>query len=206
MLIACSGSIASILMPEIVDYAINLKCFNIKVILTNSAKYFTDMKIGKDKKDYTDFETSKNCNVYIDNDEWNFWDNNKEVLHIELRKWADFLLLAPLSANTLAKIANGIADNLLTSVVKAWDYKKPIFYALAMNTFMYNNSITQKHQEILNKELFFIEIPVVSKKLKCGDSGKGALAQISDIFKEIMSYINRLTIPSYFPLRIKLSN
>lgn len=48
------------------------------------------------------------------------------MLHIELRKWADLLLIAPLSANSLAKIANGMADNLLTSVVRAWDYKKPL--------------------------------------------------------------------------------
>lgn len=47
------------------------------------------------------------------------------VLHIELRKWADVLLIAPLSANTLAKIAGGLCDNLLTSVVRAWDFSKP---------------------------------------------------------------------------------
>ena len=46
------------------------------------------------------------------------------VLHIELRKWADICLIAPLSANTLAKIANGLADNLLTSTLRAWDFSK----------------------------------------------------------------------------------
>ncbi len=48
------------------------------------------------------------------------------VLHIELRRWADVLLVAPLSANTLAKMANGLADNLLTCVVRAWDFSKPL--------------------------------------------------------------------------------
>jgi phosphopantothenoylcysteine synthetase/decarboxylase len=47
------------------------------------------------------------------------------VLHIELRKWADVLVVAPLSANTLAKVAGGLCDNLLTSVVRAWDFSKP---------------------------------------------------------------------------------
>ena len=48
------------------------------------------------------------------------------VLHIELRRWADVLLLAPLSANTLAKAASGLCDNLLTCVVRAWDFDKPL--------------------------------------------------------------------------------
>lgn len=47
-------------------------------------------------------------------------------MHIELRNWADVLLIAPLSANTLAKIAGGLCDNLLTCVVRAWDFKKPL--------------------------------------------------------------------------------
>ncbi len=48
------------------------------------------------------------------------------VLHIELRRWADVLVLAPLSANTLAKVAHGLCDNLLTCVVRAWDFAKPL--------------------------------------------------------------------------------
>lgn len=48
------------------------------------------------------------------------------MLHIELRRWADVLLLAPLSANTLAKVSNGLCDNLLTCVVRAWDFAKPL--------------------------------------------------------------------------------
>lgn len=59
------------------------------------------------------------------------------VLHIELRRWADVLVLAPLSANTMAKVAHGLCDNLLTSVVRAWDYAKPMIVAPAMNTYMW---------------------------------------------------------------------
>lgn len=47
-------------------------------------------------------------------------------MHIELRRWADALLIAPLSANTLAKIAGGLCDNLLTCVIRAWDFEKPL--------------------------------------------------------------------------------
>lgn len=48
-----------------------------------------------------------------------------EVMHIELRRWADVLVIAPLSANSLAKLAHGLCDNLLTCVARAWDWKKP---------------------------------------------------------------------------------
>lgn len=54
--------------------------------------------------------------------EWELWKKRGDpVLHIELRKWADFLLVAPLSANSLAKISNGLCDNLLTLVCRAWE-------------------------------------------------------------------------------------
>jgi len=55
----------------------------------------------------------RGVNVYGDIDEWSWKKRGDEVLHIELRKWADLLLIAPLSANTMAKISNGICDNLL---------------------------------------------------------------------------------------------
>lgn len=62
-----------------------------------------------------------------DEEEWHSWQKKGDpVLHIELRKWADILIIAPLSANTLAKIAQGLCDNCLTSVVRAWDFSKPL--------------------------------------------------------------------------------
>lgn len=60
--------------------------------------------------------------VYCDEDEKRLWSKRGDpVLHIELRKWADVMLVAPLSANTLAKIANGFCDNLLTLVCRCWN-------------------------------------------------------------------------------------
>jgi hypothetical protein len=53
------------------------------------------------------------------------------VVHIELRRWADLLLIAPLSANTLAKAAGGLCDNLLTCVVRAWDFRRPLLVGTA---------------------------------------------------------------------------
>ena len=60
--------------------------------------------------------------VYGDSDEWREpWTRGAAILHIELRRWADLLVIAPLGANTLAKIVGGMADGILTSVVRAWD-------------------------------------------------------------------------------------
>ena len=62
-----------------------------------------------------------------DEEEWHVWQAKGDpVLHIDLRKWADLLVIAPLSANTLAKTAQGLCDNCLTSVVRAWDFRKPL--------------------------------------------------------------------------------
>lgn len=66
-----------------------------------------------------------------DEEEWHQWQKKGDpVLHIELRKWADLLVVAPLSANTLAKLAQGLCDNCLTSVVRAWDWSKPLLVCL----------------------------------------------------------------------------
>lgn len=71
------------------------------------------------------------CGETGDEDDWRSWQKvGDPVLHIELRRWADVLLLAPLSANTLAKAASGLCDNLLTCVVRAWDFKKPLLVGL----------------------------------------------------------------------------
>ena len=107
-----------------------------------------------------------------DTDEWN---NTERVLHIEMAKWCDVFLIAPLTANTLAKIANGFCDNLLTSTVRALG-EKALLLAPAMNTAMWENPLTARHirqtAEIYNLTL----IRPVAKKLADGDEGMGGLA------------------------------
>ncbi|XP_015279843.1 PREDICTED: phosphopantothenoylcysteine decarboxylase-like [Gekko japonicus] len=93
------------------------------------------------------------------------------VLHIDLRRWADLMVVAPLDANTLAKIANGICDNLLTCVVRAWDLSKPLLFCPAMNTAMWEHPITARQIEQL-VSFGYTEIPCIVKKLVCGDEGQ----------------------------------
>ena len=83
--------------------------------------------------------------VFADADEWRWQSRGDSVLHIQLRQWADVAVVAPLSANTLAKAALGLCDNLATCVLRAWDWRKPLVVAPAMNTMMYEHPVTHEH-------------------------------------------------------------
>ena len=99
------------------------------------------------------------------------------MLHIELKNVAEALIIAPLSANTLAKMSNGISDNLLTCVFRAWPYlkqedgqwqiTKPVLVAPAMNSNMYEHPITEKQIKILENELGVKVMDTVEKLLMC---------------------------------------
>ena len=89
------------------------------------------------------------CDGKAADDEWKHWDEiGDPVFHIILRDWADLLLIAPLSAHTLAKISNGLCDDTLSCVIRAWDFGhgdrpgKPIIMAPAMNSAMYQHPVS----------------------------------------------------------------
>lgn len=108
----------------------------------------------------------------------------KEVKHISLAEKADLMLIAPATANIIGKIANGIADDFLSTVVMAAASTTPVYIAPAMNTNMYENPIVQANIEKLRSYGYrFIE-PKESL-LACGTVGKGALADVDDIIKVI---------------------
>ncbi|VFR02918.1 unnamed protein product [Cuscuta campestris] len=172
ILLAASGSVAAIKFSNLCH------CFSewaeVKAVATKSSLHFIDKP-----------SLPKNVALYTDEDEWSGWQRiGDSVLHIELRRWADIMVIAPLSANTLAKIAGGLCDNLLTCIVRAWDYSKPLFVAPAMNTFMWTNPFTERHLMALD-EFGISLIPPVSKRLACGDYGNGAMAEPSLIFTTV---------------------
>ena len=166
ILLCVSGSISAYKSPSIAN-ALASQGHSVKVILTNSAKEFiTKLSFS-----------SQGFKTYDDQDDF----NSDGVLHIELIRWADTVLVAPMSANTLAKISGGFADNLLTTSLRAADWKKQkLVFCPAMNTNMFLHPITQMQMDIL-KTWGGKEIVPVSKKLACGEYGIGALAPISDI-------------------------
>lgn len=109
-----------------------------------------------------------------------------EIQHISLAKKADLMLIAPATANFLGKVANGIADDMLSTTVMAT--KAPVVFAPAMNTNMYENPIVQNNIAILKKYGYEFIDPA-SGRLACGDTGRGKLADtkhISDIVTSML--------------------
>ena len=204
ILLGVTGSVAAVKTPQLYQ---QLKSAGqaVKVIATASALYFFDPaemepRGGKRNPDV----------VTLDEDEWSGLEQGRrfglgeEVPHIQLRRWADLLCLAPLDANTLAKLAGGLADNCLTCVWRAWDSSRPVVLAPAMNTMMWEHPMTSRHLSQVGSDAggdFMPEtmeleevmmminhtsprlrvVPPISKRLACGDVGVGAMADVSEI-------------------------
>ena len=117
-------------------------------------------------------------NVYSDMFDRDAW----RMAHIELAKSTDIILIAPATANIIGKLANGLADDLLTTFVIT--SRAPVYIAPAMNDEMYANKIVRENCDKLKKHGFkFIE--PVKGKLACGTVGVGHLAEVEDIIKAI---------------------
>lgn len=186
ILIGATGSVATIKVPAIIDKLFKTygpDKVSIQLVVTKPAEHFLrGLKISTDVK------------IWRDEDEWcGFKRMGDPVLHTELRRWADVCLLAPLSANTLAKIANGICDNLLTSLLRCWTASTPVLVAPAMNTFMYTHPVTKKHLTMLQEDWPFITVlKPVEKVLVCGDIGMGGMRDWHDIVDILTKKISEI--------------
>ena len=127
LLLAASGSVATIKIPVILNaLSKHADQISTRLILTKPASQFLQGQSAEQPRLDAIRKIPGVDAIYTDEDEWAHpWTRTATesvpILHIELRKWADLMVIAPLSANTLAKITNGISDGLLTSVVRAWD-------------------------------------------------------------------------------------
>lgn len=171
ILLGVSGGIAAY---KVLDLCSRLKKrgVNLKIIMTESATEFIKP---------LSFETMGRCQVYTDL----FIGHHEQVHHIELAKWADVMLIAPASANTIAKMANGIADNFLLSTYLACD--KDVIIAPAMNTNMLKSKATQRNLETLNKDGVKIIKPEPGI-LACNTVGDGRLEEPSEIVDFLEDY------------------
>lgn len=106
-----------------------------------------------------------------------------EIQHISLAKKADLMLIVPATANIIGKVANGIADDMLSTTIMAT--KAPVVFCPAMNTNMYENPIVQMNISLL-KELGYEFIEPASGRLACGDEGKGKLQDTEIIAEETL--------------------
>ncbi|KAF4322437.1 hypothetical protein BBO99_00002495 [Phytophthora kernoviae] len=200
VLLCASGSVATVKVPEI---AVRLsETTEVCVVLTKSADFFLQRAKDYNATAWKTFDAaiklSENEPGYIpvvrDEDEWQAWNVvGDSVRHIELKDWADVMVLAPMSANTLGKLANGLADNLLTCIARAWIMSKPFIFAPAMNTDMWNHPITAKQLSIL-AELGYKMVPPVEKKLACGVVGNGGLATVDGIVTFVQEQLKHLTL------------
>jgi hypothetical protein len=102
------------------------------------------------------------------------------VLHIEMRRWADILVVAPASANLLSKAAYGIADNFVLSVMRAWDFRKPCVLCPAMNTAMWTHPSTKDSIDRMESWGWEVLGPV-EKLLACNEKGNGAMISVQEI-------------------------
>src|SRR6185312_2646266 len=144
LILGVTGSVAAIKTPELL-VALRRAGHEIRVVATGPAMYFVR---PDDLDPMAEGGGPPSAPVLLrDEDEWPApgYRRGDPVLHIELRNWADLLVVAPLDANTLAKFALGISDNFLTCIFRAWDFARPVFLAPAMNTLMWQSPVTLRH-------------------------------------------------------------
>lgn len=206
LLLAASGSVATIKIPSIITSLSQQANLSIRIILTKAATSFLNGQ-SREQPHWSSLAQDNVEGIYLDEDEWSIpWVRGNSILHIELRRWADLLVIAPLSANSLAKMANGMADNLLLSVIRAWDTtgeidgkKKTIIVAPAMNTAMWRHPATKEHLAKLEADWGIrstskggcIEVlRPVEKTLACGDSGDGAMREWSEVVSIIQDRLS----------------
>lgn len=169
VLLGVTGSVAARLTPTLV-HLLQEAGHEVQVVATSASMHFFNTK-------------EVNAPVNTDEEEWTTYAVNGRVLHIDLRNWADVLLIAPLCANTLSKLAHGASDNLLTCIARAWEIGKPLVVAPAMNTLMWNHPATAEHLVALRRwhGVHLTVIDPVTKTLFCGETGVGALAPLPHI-------------------------
>lgn len=173
VLLCVSGSIAAYKIAYLASALVKLHC-NVHVLMTENATNFISP---------ITFESLTGNKCLVDTFDRNF---QFSVEHVALAKQADVVLVAPASANVIAKLAHGLADDMLTTTVLACRCKKII--SPAMNTGMFENPVTQDNLKLCEKYGMEVIAPVVGY-LACGDTGAGKMPEpetlLSYILKEI---------------------
>ncbi len=163
ILVGVSGGIAAYKTAALVS-ALAQQGAEIRVVLTRSAEQFISPLT---------FATLSRQPAFTDAE---FWQSTRgRPLHIELGEWAEAMLIAPLSANTLGKLVYGLADNLLTNVVLA--SQCPVAVAPAMNTQMWKAKTVARNWQLLQQDPRFWALPTASGRLACDAVGQGRMLE-----------------------------
>lgn len=203
VLLLVTGSVAAIKTFEIAHLLAEDGGHTVRIVVTKHAQHFISTLDDSHRESFG----ADRFAIIGDDQEWNSWKQRGDpVVHIDLRKWADVAVIAPLDANTLAKLSNGQCDNLLTCIMRAWPCgSKPVVIAPAMNDAMWEHPLTAPQVDILrniykskkevhiadseaekestkkNKGGLYEQVGPVRKLLMCGEYGVGAMASPEDI-------------------------
>ena len=174
ILLGVTGGIAAFKSAGIVSL-LRKKGYDVKVVMTKNATNI----IGP-----LTLETLSRNRIYVD-----MWDTNPhyEVEHIALADWADAVLIAPATYNIIGKVANGIADDMLSTILSAVARRVPVFFALAMNVNMYENPILKENIKKL-KSYGYRFIDADEGLLACNYVAKGRMKEEKEIVAEIERY------------------
>ncbi|SHH77879.1 phosphopantothenoylcysteine decarboxylase / phosphopantothenate--cysteine ligase [Caloranaerobacter azorensis DSM 13643] len=178
IVLGVTGGIAAYKAVDVVSRLKKLGA-NVDVIMTKSAtKFVTPLTFQSLSQNLVTVD------MFAEPKKW-------EVEHISLAQKADIFLVAPATANIIGKIANGIADDMLTTTIMAT--KAKVIFAPAMNTNMYRNPIFKENMEKL-KTLGYEFIKPASGRLACGDYGEGKMAEPADIVEYIKMHFTKRTL------------
>ena len=168
VLLGVSGSIAAYKSPDIVRRLQDLGA-EVRVVITNGGREFVSER---------SLQTISKNKVHD-----NLWDKDAELAmgHIELAKWADVVIIAPASANTIAKLCHGEADDLLSTVILATS--ATVMIAPSMNQQMYASLVMKENLQLLKSRNVIIIEPGFGEQA-CGDVGEGRLAEPIDIAQQ----------------------
>jgi phosphopantothenoylcysteine decarboxylase / phosphopantothenate---cysteine ligase len=174
LLISIGGGIAAYKVCTVIS-SLFQQGIEVRVVLTESAQNFiTPLTVS----------TLARQRAYTDAD---FWVASDRPLHIELGEWADLILVAPLTANTLGKLAYGLADNLLTNTVLASTC--PVLLAPAMNTDMWEQMAVQRNRRLLETDSRYHWCNLGEGLLACDRVGKGRMAEPESIITHLQSLL-----------------
>jgi phosphopantothenoylcysteine decarboxylase len=212
IVLGVTGSVAAVRTPALYE-ALRAGGHDVRVVATEPALHFFN------PEDLPISAGDPSGPVHRDREEWGEapYRRGDPVLHIEFRKWADLLVVAPLDANTLAKFALGLSDNFLTCIFRAWDFGRPVVLAPAMNTLMWQSPVTVRHLRQLLTDYgdapeglaFTLEeapdgfakhapgillIPPQAKRLACGDLGIGAMAEVTAIAESVRKWAEPIAL------------
>ena len=174
ILLGITGGIAAYKSAEIVRL-LTKKNYQVRVAMTRTAEDFITPLT---------FETLTNHKVY----QYNTVEVNKPMLHIDLAKWADIILVAPTTAEFLSKILHGRADDMLTTTCLA--HNKKILLAPSMNKNMWQNEATQENYKILKKRGIYFSGPEYGSQA-CGDIGSGRMKEPKEIVEDLETLLEK---------------